>query len=165
MSLVVQDLLDRWEAAWSARDQHAFHAVCAPDVFYEDPVAPEPLDGPQAIGVHARRMWDAFPDARVERSGERLTDGHYLVSPFLLTGTHRGDLEALPASQRPVRLHGVCYCELDPPRERLWRVRVFFDRYDAAVQLGVLPRSGTYAERAMLMARGFGLRMGRAAGR
>ena len=53
MKPVVQDLADRWEAAWSGRDQHAFHAVCASDVFYEDPVAGAPLDGPQAIGIHA----------------------------------------------------------------------------------------------------------------
>jgi len=158
---VVQDLADRWEAAWSGRDQHAFHAVCASDVFYEDPVAGAPLDGPQAIGIHARTLWAAMPDVRVERTGERLSDGQFLVAPFVLKGTHTGDLENLPASNRYLQLHGVCYCQLDPPRERLWRVRVFFDRYDAAVQIGVLPRSGTVGERAFLMARGFGLRLGR----
>ena len=31
------------------------------------------------------------------------------------------------------------YCELDADGRRLWRVRAFFDAYDAAVQLGVLP--------------------------
>jgi steroid delta-isomerase-like uncharacterized protein len=158
---VVVDLMDRWEAAWSGRDQHAFREVCAPDVFYEDPVAQHPLDGPEAIGMHARSLWQLFPDARMDRSGERLGDGRYLVAPFRLTGTHTGDADNLPASGRTVRLHGVCYCELDPPRERLWRVRVFFDRYDAAVQLGVLPQPGGVAEKAMLMARGFGLRLGR----
>jgi hypothetical protein len=37
-------------------------------------------------------------------------------------------------------------------------VRAFFDAYDAAVQLGVLPARGTFGERALLMLRGFGLR-------
>ena len=161
MKPVVQDLADRWEAAWTGRDQHAFHDVCAPDVFYEDPISSTPLDGPQAIGIHARALWTALPDARVERTGARLSDGEYLVAPFVLKGTHSGDLDGLPASQRFVLLHGVCYCQLDPPRERLWRVRVFFDRYDAAIQIGILPQSGTVGERALLRARGFGLRLGR----
>jgi len=158
---VVQDLADRWEAAWSGRDQHAFRHVCSSDVFYEDPLSQAPLDGPEAIGIHARKLWTALPDARVERTGERLSDGQFLVAPFVLKGTHRGDLDNLPASNRYLSLHGVCYCQLDPPRERLWRVRVFLDRYDAAVQIGVLPASGTVSERAFLMARGFGLRLGR----
>ncbi len=54
-------------------------------------------------------------------------------------------------------VHAVLYAELDPPRERLWRVRAFFDLYDAAVQIGVLPKRGTLSERALFMVRGFGL--------
>ena len=49
-------------------------------------------------------------------------------------------------------MHAVFYCELDPPGERLWRVRAFFDLYDAAIQLGVLPARGTLGERALLHA-------------
>ena len=53
-------------------------------------------------------------------------------------------------------MHVVFFCEL---REgRLYRVRAFFDAYDAAVQLGVLPRRGTISGRALLVLRGFGLR-------
>ena len=53
-------------------------------------------------------------------------------------------------------VHVVFFCEL---REgRLYRVRAFLDAYDAAVQLGVLPRRGTLSGRALLLLRGFGLR-------
>jgi len=52
----------------------------------------------------------------------------------------------------------VFFCELDEAREKLWRVRTFFDLYDAAKQLGVLPKSGSAGERALLLLRGFGLR-------
>jgi hypothetical protein len=40
-------------------------------------------------------------------------------------------------------------------------VRGFFDLYDAAVQLGVLPSRGSLGERALLVLRGFGLRAAR----
>ena len=53
-------------------------------------------------------------------------------------------------------MHGVVYCELRGTR--LLRVRVFFDLYDAAVQLGVLPARGGVGEKALLMLRGFGVR-------
>ena len=40
-------------------------------------------------------------------------------------------------------MQAILYCELDEARTRLWRVRAFFDLYDAAIQLGVLPKPGT----------------------
>jgi steroid delta-isomerase-like uncharacterized protein len=155
---VIDDLVDRWQAAWVGRDGGAFAAVCAPDVHYQDPLCGEPLDGPAAIAEHAARLWAAFPDVRIERAGERLTDGRYVAAPCKLIGTHRGEIEGLAPTGRFVVVHVLCYCELDPDRERLWRVRAFLDAYDAAVQLGVLPARGTLGEKALLMLRGFGLR-------
>ena len=154
----VDDLIDRWQAAWVGRDGGAFAAVCAPDIHYEDPLCGEPLESPDALAEHAARLWAAFPDARIERTGERLSDGRFIAAPFKLLGTHRGEIEGLAPTGRFVVVHLVCYCELDPDRTRLWRVRAFFDAYDAAVQLGVLPARGTLGEKALLMLRGFGLR-------
>jgi predicted ester cyclase len=154
----VDALIDRWQAALVGRDRGAFAAVCAPDVHYEDPLCGEPLESPDALADHAASLWGAFPDARIERTGERLSDGRFIAAPFKLLGTHRGEIEGLAPTGRFVVVHLVCYCELDPDRTRLWRVRAFFDAYDAAVQLGVLPARGTLGERALFMLRGFGLR-------
>jgi steroid delta-isomerase-like uncharacterized protein len=154
----VDELLERWQAALSGRKRDAFAAVCAPDVHYEDPLSEEPLEGPAALGRHASRLWRLFPDARVESTGARLTDGRFVAAPCKVLGTHRGEIEGLPPTGRFLVLHVVFYCELDADRERLWRVRAFYDAYDAAVQLGVLPARGTLGERALLMLRGFGLR-------
>jgi steroid delta-isomerase-like uncharacterized protein len=152
-------LMDGWEAAWSGRDTTAFAALCTPDVHYEDPLTGEPLEGPAELGRHAARLWAAFPDARLERTGERLSNGRYLAAPSKLLATHREALEGLPPTNRFVVVHCVFYCELSD--DRLRRVRAFFDLYDAAVQLGVLPGRGTLGEKALLVLRGFGLRAGR----
>jgi len=149
-------LADAWEAAWSGRDPTAFAPLCEPRVQYEDPLTTLPLIGPEELAAHAERLWAAFPDVRVERAGERLGDGRFLAAPWKLAGTHRGALESLPASGRFVVVHGVAWCELRG--SRLLRVRAFFDLYDAATQLGVLPTRGTLGEKALLMLRGFGLR-------
>ena len=108
---------------------------------------------------HAERLWAGFPDARLERTGARLAGGRFVAAPSKLLATHKASLEGLPATNRFVVVHCVFYCELE--RERLLRVRAFFDLYDAATQLGVLPARGTMGEKALLVLRGFGLRAGR----
>ncbi len=154
----VDALLDRWEAAWSGRDADAFAPLCDAAVQYEDPLARAPLIGADEIAAHAELLWLAFPDVRVERAGERLADaaGRFVAAPCKLAGTHRGPLDGLPPTRRFVVVHAVVWCELRAGR--LLRVRALFDRYDAAVQLGLLPAAGTLGERALLALRGFGLR-------
>ena len=157
--MTVDELIDGWEAAWSGKDAGAFEPLCAPGVHYEDPLTGEPLEGVDAVARHAERLWGAFPDARLERTGARLTDGRFVAAPSKLLGTHRAALEGLPPTNRFVVVHCIWYCELRA--ERLLRIRGFFDVYDAATQLGVLPARGTMGEKALLMLRGFGLRAGR----
>lgn len=152
----VDALLDGWEAAWSGRDAAAFAPLCDPEVQYEDPLTREPLVGVDELADHARRLWTGFPDARLERAGARLTDGRFVAAPSKLSATHREAVDGLPATGRFVVIHGVFYCELRA--DRLHRVRAFYDLYDAAIQLGVLPRPGTLGEKALLTLRGFGLR-------
>jgi steroid delta-isomerase-like uncharacterized protein len=155
---VIDELLDGFQDALVGRDCSAFAAVCALDVHYEDPLTGPALRGCDALGDHAARLWVAAPDAKVQRSGERLDDGRFVAAPVHLTGTHTGELPGLPPTRRSFSVHAVLYCELDPPRERLWRIRAFFDLYDASVQLGVLPVHGGMGERALMLLRGFGLR-------
>jgi steroid delta-isomerase-like uncharacterized protein len=157
--VTVNDLIDRWEATWSGRDPDAFGAVCDADVHYEDPLTPEPLEGAEELGRHAERLWTAFPDARVQSTGDRLTNRRYAAAPCKLLGTHRAALEGLPATNRFLVVHCVFYCELRSAK--LLRVRAFFDLYDVATQLGVLPARGTLGEKALLMLRGFGVRAGK----
>jgi steroid delta-isomerase-like uncharacterized protein len=157
--VTVDELIDGWEAAWSGKEPSAFAEVCSPGVHYEDPLTAEPLESLEALTEHAGRLWAAFPDARLERTGERLSNERFVAAPSKLLATHKAPLEGLPASNRFIVVHCVFYCELE--RERLFRVRAFFDLYDAAVQLGVLPGRGSLGEKALLMLRGFGLRAGR----
>ncbi len=156
----MDELLDAFQRAWTERRRAAFAEVCAPDLHWTDPSGTEPLYGPEALAERAARLWKAFPDAKIESAGERLSDGRFVAVPVMVSGVHRGPLEGIPASNRLITIHAVLYCELDPRRQKLWRVRAFFDAYDATVQLGVLPQRGSLSERAILMLRGFGLRRG-----
>jgi hypothetical protein len=145
-----------WETAWAGRDGASFADCCTADVQYEDPLTAEPLHGPSALAGHAERLRAALPDLRLERAGERLGGVGYACLPWRLAATHRGDAGALPATNRFLVLHGLHYLELSDDRVR--RARGFFDLYDAAIQLGLLPKRGSLGESALLVLRGFGLR-------
>jgi steroid delta-isomerase-like uncharacterized protein len=153
----VDELFDAWERAWSGRDAAAFEALCDEAFAYEDPFTPEPLHGAAALAAHARALWNAFPDARVNSTGERLTDGRYACAPCKLLGTHHGRIGNIAPTGRFVVAHAIVYAELAADG-RLLRARAFFDAWGVATDLGVLPRPGTAGERALLLLRGFGLR-------
>ena len=152
-------LVARFEAAWSAADiETQIAATCAPDLHYEDPLTFTPLTGPAALAGHVARLRTGAPDARLELSGEQLGDGRFLAAPVRVVATYTGTLGEFPPTRREIVVQSVLYCELDAERMRLWRVRAFFDLYDAATQLGVLPKPGTLGQKAMLLMRGFGFR-------
>jgi hypothetical protein len=148
-------LADRWREAWTGKS--GFGRCCTPDVSYEDPLAVEPLRGPHELDAHARALLDAFPDLRAESTSPPLGRDGNACFPWRLAGTHSGDIGSLvPATGRFVTLHGLHYVELSDGLVR--RARGFFDLYDAAVQLGLLPTRGGLGETVLLLVRGFGLR-------
>jgi steroid delta-isomerase-like uncharacterized protein len=154
--VTVDELFDAWERAWSGRDPAAFEPLCADEFAYEDPLTPEALHGTGALVAHAKTLWRAFPDARVNPTGERLTDGRYACAPCKLLGTHQGTIGGLTPTGRFVVVHAIVYAELQDGR--LLRARAFFDVNGVATDLGLMPKPGTVGEKALLLLRGFGLR-------
>ena len=149
-------LADRWREAWIDATPEAFGECCSVEVFYEDPLAIDPREGLGELAEHAKRLRIALPDMRVEAVGEAVVDERNGCLPWRLVGTHRGEVGDVPASGRFVTLAGVHYVSIVDGRIR--RARGFFDLYDAAVQLGMLPKRGSLGESAIMLLRGFGLR-------
>jgi SnoaL-like polyketide cyclase len=149
----LDELAARWRGAWS---DGGFDGCCTADVSYEDPVVVEPLSGLDALGSHAATLREAFPDLRVESTSPALGRTGYACLPWRALGTHKGDTAMLPATNRFVIMHGLHYVELSDGVVR--RARGFFDLYDAAVQLGLLPSRGGVGEAVLLLLRGFGVR-------
>ena len=149
-------LSDRWRQAWLDATPEAFGECCSVEVFYEDPLSLDPREGLGDLATHAAQLRVAFPDLRIESVGEAVIDGSNGCIPWRLVGTHRGDVGDLPHTGRFLTLAGVHYVALVDGRVR--RARGFFDLYDAAVQLGMLPRRGSLGESAIMLLRGFGLR-------
>jgi steroid delta-isomerase-like uncharacterized protein len=153
---LVEGLAARWRTAWTEGTRTSFASCCSAGVQYEDPVAREPLEGLDAIAAHAQTLREALPDMRIEAVGQSVNEGQFACVPWRLLGTHRGTIGGIPASNRFVVVQGVHYLEVADGRVR--RARGFFDLYDAAIQLGLLPTRGSLAESALMLVRGFGLR-------
>jgi steroid delta-isomerase-like uncharacterized protein len=154
--VTLDELAVAWRDAW-ASPAGGFERSCTPDVRYEDPVAVDPLEGVDALEGHAALLRSAFPDLRVEASGTAIGDEALACVPWRAVGTHKGELGGLPATNSFVIMQGVHYVELHDGLIR--RARGFFDLYGAAMQLGLLPAHGTLGEKALLVLRGFGLRL------
>jgi steroid delta-isomerase-like uncharacterized protein len=149
-------LADRWRQAWLEATPEAFGECCSVEIFYEDPLAIEPREGLGELAEHAGRLRTALPDMRIEAVGDAVIDGRNGCLPWRLVGTHRGEVSDVPATGRFITLPGVHYVALVDGRIR--RARGFFDLYEAAVQLGMLPKRGSLGESAIMLLRGFGLR-------
>jgi predicted ester cyclase len=153
----ITTLLDAFEVAWSGPSALAFGVALAPDAHYEDPLLRGPLRGPERVAQHAARMRVAFPDLTFTRHGPPMVGGTLISQGVRLRGTHRAEIGHIPSTDRDLDVSAVIVADLAGSGMRLARVRIFFDRYEAAVQLGVLPRERSLAERALLALRGFGL--------
>lgn len=150
----VDRLAEQWRAGWQGA---GFESCCTPDVTYEDPVAVDLLRGVDALDDHALALRSAFPDLKVEATSPPLFRGTHACVPWRALGTHRGDIgQMLPATDQFITIHGLHYLELSDGSVR--RARGFFDLYDAATQLGLLPSRGGIGEAALLLLRGFGVR-------
>jgi len=145
---------ERWTTAFT--QGRGFDTCCTGDVNYEDPMARLPVEGIAALGAHVAKLHAAFPDTLMVPTAPVLERAGHACVPSKLSGTHKGDIAMLPATDKHVTLHGLHYMELSDGRVR--RARGFLDLYDAATQLGLLPQRGGLGETALLMLRGFGLR-------
>lgn len=153
----ITTLIDAFEVAWSGPSAMSFGLALAPDSQYEDPLLRGPLRGPERVAQHAARLRVAFPDLAFERTGQPMIGGTLLSQAVRLRGSHRAELGTIPTTDKQLDLHAMIVADIATSGQRLARVRIFFDRYDAAVQLGVLPRERSLAERALLALRGFGI--------
>lgn len=129
--------------------------VCTPDVHYEDPFLPAPIMGLDALERHRARLLAAFPKLELQVLSE-VAELPATVLALRATGTQSGMTEDLPKLDTKIDLRVVLWCELRDAR--IARALLVVDRWQAAVQLGLLPKPGSLGAKALGALQGFGLR-------
>jgi predicted ester cyclase len=108
--------------------------LVADDYKRREPGAPD-IDGPDAQRAYREMVFNAFPDIHIEEL-HRVADGDLVAIHAILTGTHRGELSGIPATEATVRFEA----------QEVYRVRdgkiaehfVLLDTLGLMQQLGVI---------------------------
>src|SRR2546427_6626295 len=122
--------------AWNAHDPNHLAKLFDEKYVEESDTLPERILGREA-GLQVMRMYiRAFPDLHFVLD-QMIASGDYVVARWTATGTHRGDLMGIPATNRPAVTHGCSVLEL-----RIGKLAhgwVYWDTGSLLRQLGVLP--------------------------
>ena len=147
----VEEWSKRYLEVWNSLDADGVAAMCTDDVVWKDPGIPNTVHGREEVRAFVRATARAFPDFRVEELGQL----HFppeeprVLSRYRLTGTMLGPWEYsnLAATGRRVEVLGVD--DWTFRGELMSNYMTYYDSLDMARQLGVLPPTGSGADRAM----------------
>ena len=130
----ILDVIDKWEAAFKARDTKAYAALYSEHAIMESPIAGS-ATGRDGIAKATMGMFTAFPDAVITHE-PAIIDGMRVAIPAYATGTHGGTFLGIQATGRQFRLSLVFL--LDLKDGYIVRDRRVYDFTGFLVQLGVL---------------------------
>ncbi len=146
----VRAFTERYAAAWNEGDVDAIAQMVTDDIVWADPALPEPARGIAAVQEFMRVSFRAFPDLHFSEADPphlTVTDEE-IAWAWRMEGTMKGvvDPPGFAPTGRKMRVEGV---DLWRMRDgRIADYRAFYDVTGVARQLGILPPSGSRAERA-----------------
>jgi len=97
-------LIDRFYAAYAARDARAAAALYCDDGWHEEVAMAKRREGREALAEGLEGFWRMLPDVAWERRGY-IRSGDQIAVPYHMTGTFTPKGE--DASPRPVSLDGL----------------------------------------------------------
>jgi steroid delta-isomerase-like uncharacterized protein len=143
------DWAARFLKAWNALDGEAVASLCGEEIVWRDPSSPQPFIGRDGVGEFVAMTGRAFPDFHVVETAPPyfLPDSPRVLSPYQMTGTMLGPMNAFAPTGRKISVLGVddwtfedgLLCSYDS----------YYDTLAVARQLGIMPPSGGRAERLM----------------
>ncbi|MGN6868017.1 MAG: ester cyclase [Solirubrobacteraceae bacterium] len=146
-----QELVASWLAAWNSHDPDRVLNLLTEDVEARDDSWPKAMHGHGDVREFLDALWRAVPDMTFE-----LLAGPYVIPDeprasfhWRGTGTFTGRMDppGFAPTGRRWEIDGADFHEYRDGR--ISRLRVVFDLMSVSRQLGVMPPSGSRAERAM----------------
>ena len=126
-----------WDA-WNAHDPAGYLKFLDANYVIESDTIPQPIRGLEAARGFMQMYVDAFPDLHFSID-QMIASGDTVVTRWTATGTHRGSLMGIPATNRQAQTRGCTVTEIRNGKAiHDW---TYWDTGNLLRQLGVLPGS------------------------
>src|SRR5215469_3699985 len=109
-----QDNAEHYQEAIAAinnRDIDAYVELLDESIVLETELAPAPIQGRDAARQLIQSYFDGIPDLHLEIQ-QIITSGDYVVARTHLTGTHKGTLVGIPATDSSIDVHSCNVVEI-----------------------------------------------------
>lgn len=140
---------ERLLAVWNEHDTTDLAELVTEDVVWIDPSLNEPAHGIEGVRHFMENSWRAMPDLHFDRIGPPCyaDEDQVLMVPWKMTGTHLGRLDppGLAPTRRRIDVDGVDVYTFRGHKIACYVA--YYDTYAVARQLGILPASGSRAEK------------------
>jgi ketosteroid isomerase-like protein len=147
--------LEAWAAgyleAWNSHDPGGVARHCTEDVVWDDPGLPEPLEGRDGVRAFVEMTIEVFPDFQVEELVPPVmtANGALVLGPYRMTGTMLGPWRPAGFASTGARIAVQGVDEWTFRDNLMCHYTTRYDSLDMARQLGIMPPTGSGAERAM----------------
>jgi len=122
-------VLEAWAADWTSHDVDHLLSLFTDDCLYEDVTFGVVNHGKAELEAFAAGIFAAFPDFKVELE-TRFTAGDRAAIEWTISGTHKGDLPGMAATNKTFSIRGSTIIEL-----RSGKIRRNSDYWDLATFL------------------------------
>jgi steroid delta-isomerase-like uncharacterized protein len=119
-----------------AENRHDIEATIATFHHPRYEMTGDPSDGEEAVRELLQGLMHGLPDLHADISRLRHTDDAVLIEG-LITGTHDGEWQGIPATGRHIEFPVVAIFEFE--QDRLVCEKVFYDSATILAQIGALP--------------------------
>ena len=141
-------------AVWNERDTTDLPELVTEDVVWFDPMLVEPARGVDGVSRFMEDCWGSRPDLHFDITGPRCyaDDAPVLMVPWKMTGTHihSFDPPGFAPTGRRIDIDGIDVYRFRG--QKVARYEAYYDDAAVARQLGLLPASGSRAERMVVAA-------------
>lgn len=128
--------LEEWAAGWSTHDIERVVSLCTDDCIYEDVPMRVVNRGKEELRAFGRQVFDAFPDVKIELTSQFAARDWALLE-WVMSGTHKGDLPGMPATDAAFAIRGATAVELK--NGRINRNSDYWDIATLLAQIGLMP--------------------------
>ena len=133
----LEKLIEDWAGAWSSPNSaEKLVSLFTDDCVYEDVPLGAVSHGKAELQGFYHVIFGVFPDFKIELTSQFVA-GNRAGAEWLMSGTQKGDMPGLPATNKRVSVRGASAFELQG--NQLKRCTDYFDMATALKQIGVLP--------------------------